>query len=156
MGIWKYIPAQHSLDWSLLLQLKKCFTRVSVDDNFQDNSVRLFTKLGWLPIGDIICQRKFSLFHQICHGHGPKYLSSYVNRSRVVMMTTQEPQEEIENNTWPCGDMEFLLGRSTYIYLTCEISNWMWEEKFHIFKQPLAVWKEKKNWHEIAGGRVVG
>ena len=36
-----------------------------LDANFRDNSVMLFTKLGWLPIDDIIRTRKLSLLHKI-------------------------------------------------------------------------------------------
>ena len=35
--------------------------RIILDANFQDNSVMLFTKLGWLPTDDIICTRKLYL-----------------------------------------------------------------------------------------------
>jgi len=64
--------------------------------NFQDNLVMLFTKLGWLPIDDIIHTRKLSFLHKICNGCGPEYLSSYVNYVKsIAMITTQEPQEEM-------------------------------------------------------------
>ena len=43
------------------LRLKKPCARMILDANFQDNSVMLFTKLGWLPIDDIIRTRKLNL-----------------------------------------------------------------------------------------------
>ena len=39
----------------------------------------LLTKLRWRPIDNIIRTRKLSLLHKISNGHGPEYLSSYVN-----------------------------------------------------------------------------
>ena len=45
----------------------------------QNCKPNLFTKLGWLPIDDIIRARKLSLLHKICNGHGPECLFSYVN-----------------------------------------------------------------------------
>ena len=56
----------------------------------------LNTKLGWLPIDNIIRTRKLFLPHKICNGCGPEYLSTYVNyMSRVVIITTRESQEEM-------------------------------------------------------------
>ena len=54
----------------------------------------LFTKLGWLPIDDIIHTRKLSFLHKIRNGRGPEYLSSYVNYVKsIAMITAQEPQK---------------------------------------------------------------
>ena len=50
-----------------------------LDANFVENSAMLFTKLGWLPIDDIIRTRKLSLLHNIYNGRGPEYLSPNVN-----------------------------------------------------------------------------
>ena len=50
--------------------------QVILDAKFQDNLMMLCnTKLAWLPIDDIILTRNLSLFHKICNGHGPRYLS---------------------------------------------------------------------------------
>ena len=62
-----------------LLRLQKRCPRMILDANFGDNSVMLFTKLGWLPIDDIIRTRKQSLLHKIYNGRGPEYLSPNVN-----------------------------------------------------------------------------
>jgi len=40
--------------------------------------VKLFTKLGWLPIDDIICSRKLYLLHKISYGHCPDYFIPYI------------------------------------------------------------------------------
>jgi len=55
-----------------LLRLQKRCARMILDGNFQDNSVMLFSKLGWLPIDDIIKARNLSLLHKICNGWSPK------------------------------------------------------------------------------------
>ena len=62
-----------------LLRLQKRCPRMILDANFGDNSVMLFTKLGWLPIDDIIRTRKLSLLHKIYNSRGPEYLSPNVN-----------------------------------------------------------------------------
>ena len=77
-----------------MLRLPKRCARMILDANFQYNLVMSFTKLGWLPIDDIIHTRKLSFLHKICNGCGPEYLSSYVNYvNSIAMITTQEPQE---------------------------------------------------------------
>ena len=77
-----------------LLRLQKCCARMILNANFQDNLLMLFTKLGWLPIDDIIHTRKLSFLHKIRNGRGPEYLSSYVNYVKsIAMITAQEPQK---------------------------------------------------------------
>ena len=41
-----------------LLRIQKRYVQLILDAKFSDNSVKLFTKLGWLPIDDIMCSRK--------------------------------------------------------------------------------------------------
>ena len=95
--------------------------RIILDANFQDNSVMLFTKLGWLPTtDDIICTRKLSLLHKICNGCGPEYLLSYVNyvKSSYNIITTQEPLEENNDPIMPnCKKSSGL--RTFYSSATC-------------------------------------
>ena len=57
----------------------------------------LYSKLGWLPIDNIIRTRKLSLLHKICNGCGPlqNIFQPMLTMSRVVMITTREPQEEM-------------------------------------------------------------
>ena len=56
-----------------LLRIQKRCARLILDAKFSDNSVKLFTKLGWLPIDDIIRSRKLDLLHKISFGHCPDY-----------------------------------------------------------------------------------
>ena len=41
--------------------------------------MKLFTKLGWLPIDDIIRSRKLDLLHKISFGHCPDYFIPYIH-----------------------------------------------------------------------------
>ena len=50
-----------------------------LDAKLSDNSVKLFTKLRWLPIDDIICSRKLYLLHKISSGHCPDSFIPYMH-----------------------------------------------------------------------------
>ena len=65
-----------------LLRIQKRCARLILDAKFTDNSVKLFTKLEWLPIDDTICIRKLYLLHKICSGHCPDYFSPYIRYLR--------------------------------------------------------------------------
>ena len=41
-------------------------------------SVGLFKRLGWIPISDIIEQRKLCIMHNIIHGKCPDYFNHYI------------------------------------------------------------------------------
>ena len=62
-----------------LLRIQKRCARLILDAKFSDNSVKLFTKLGWLPIDDIIRSRKLDLLHKISFGHCPDYFIPYIH-----------------------------------------------------------------------------
>ena len=46
---------------------------------FSDNSVELFSKLGWLPIDDVIRITKLCLMHKIVNGCCPQYFKDYIS-----------------------------------------------------------------------------
>ena len=52
--------------------------RIILDASVSDNSVKLFSKLGWLPIDDIIRTKKLYMLHKISLGHCPDYFASYI------------------------------------------------------------------------------
>ncbi len=62
-----------------LLKIQKRCARLILDAKFSDNSVEFFTKLGWLPIDDIIRSRKLYLLHKISFGHCPDYFIPYIH-----------------------------------------------------------------------------
>ena len=62
-----------------LLRVQKRCARLILDANFSDNSVELFSKLGWLPIDDVIRMRKLCLMHKIVNGCCPQYFKDYIS-----------------------------------------------------------------------------
>ena len=61
-----------------LLRVQKRCARLILD-SFSDNSVELFSKLGWLPIDEVIRIRKFCLIHKIVNGRCPQYFKDYIS-----------------------------------------------------------------------------
>ena len=49
-----------------------------MDADTHENSVKLFNKLDWLPIDDIIRIRKLCMLHKINQGHCPAYFNNYI------------------------------------------------------------------------------
>ena len=78
-----------------LLRLRKRCARMILDAYFQDNSAMLYTKLGWLPIDNIIRTRKLSRLHKSVIGMVKNVFQHMLTISRVAMITTREPQEEM-------------------------------------------------------------
>ena len=56
---------------------KRC-ARLVIDANFEDNSFKLFTQLGRLPIDDVIYSRKPYLIHIIVSRDCPDYFAPYI------------------------------------------------------------------------------
>ena len=60
----------------LLIIQKRC-ARVTLNAG-TERSVGLFKRLGWIPISDIIEQRKLCIMHNIIHGKCPDYYNHYI------------------------------------------------------------------------------
>ena len=60
-----------------LLIIQKCCARVILNAS-TERSVGLFKRLGWIPISDIIEQRKLCIMHNIIHGKCPDYFNHYI------------------------------------------------------------------------------
>ena len=56
---------------------KRC-DRLVIDANFEDNSFKFFTKLGRLPIDDVICSGKPYLVHNIVSRECTDYFTPYI------------------------------------------------------------------------------
>ena len=69
---------------------------------------------------------EFSESLRTLHRRGARKLGRFCNQH-------DDPAADIENNTWVCIDMEFLIKCLTH-KLMHEMSSWTWEEKFHIYK----------------------
>ena len=62
-----------------LLRVQKRCARLILDASFSDNSVKLFSKLSWLPIDDVIRMRKLCLMYKIVNGCCPQYFKDYIS-----------------------------------------------------------------------------
>ena len=60
-----------------LLRIKKRCARVILNAA-TERTVRLFKRLGWIPISDIIEQRKLCIMHNIIHEKCPDYFNHYI------------------------------------------------------------------------------
>ena len=60
-----------------LLRIKKRCARVILNAG-TERTVRLFKRLGWIPISDIIEQRKLCIMHNIIHEKCPDYFNHYI------------------------------------------------------------------------------
>ena len=66
---------------ALRFQGQRC-ARIILDASYSDNSVELFSRLGWLPIDDVIRMRKLCLMYKIVNACCPQCFKdciSYVN-----------------------------------------------------------------------------
>ena len=67
--------------------IQKCCARVILNAS-TERSVGLFKRLGWIPISDIIEQRKLCIMHNIIHETCPDYFNHYIryvkNRHRYT------------------------------------------------------------------------
>ena len=61
-----------------VLRLQKRCGRLILEADTHENSVKLFNKLDWLPIDDIIGMRKLCMLHKINQGHCPAYFNNYI------------------------------------------------------------------------------
>ena len=61
-----------------VLRLQKRCARLILDADTHENSVKLFNKLDWLPIDDIIRIKKLCMLHKINQGHCPAFFNNYI------------------------------------------------------------------------------
>ena len=62
-----------------LLRVQKRCARLILDARFSNNSVEIFSKLGWLPIDDLIRMRKLCLMYKFVNGCCPHYFKDYIS-----------------------------------------------------------------------------
>ena len=79
--LWQFIKdtiwGQEIDNLQRLLIIKKCCARVILNAG-TERSVGLFKRLGWIPISDIIEQRKLCIMHNIIHEKCPDYFNHYI------------------------------------------------------------------------------
>ena len=74
-----------------VLKLQKRSVRLILNADTQENSVKPFNKLDWLPIDDIIRIRKLCMLHKINRGHCPAYFNNYIEYiSLTPIIITQD------------------------------------------------------------------
>ena len=62
-----------------LLRVQKRCAKIILNASYFDNSVELFSKLGWLPIDDVIQMRKLCLMYKIVNGWCSQYFNDYIS-----------------------------------------------------------------------------
>ena len=67
-----------------LITVQKRFARIILDASYSDNSVELFSELGWLPIDDVIRMRKLCLMYKIVNGCCPDLPASILKRLHIL------------------------------------------------------------------------
>ena len=78
-----------------VLRLQKRCARLILDAGTHENSVKLFNKLDWLPINDIIRIKKLCRLHKINQGHCPAYSNNYIE---CVSNTHNYNTRSVSNN----------------------------------------------------------
>ena len=84
-----------------VLRLQKRCARLILDAYTHENSVinKLFNKLDWLAIDDIIRIRKLCMLHKINQGHCPAYFNNYIgNCIGYITDTHNYNTRSISNN----------------------------------------------------------
>ena len=62
-----------------LSKVQKRCAKLILDASFSNNSVELFSKIGWLPIDDVIRKRKLCLMYKIVNGCCLQYFKDYIS-----------------------------------------------------------------------------
>ena len=103
-----------------VLRLQKRCARLILDADTHENSVKLFNKLDWLPIDDIIRIRKLSMLYKINQGHCPAYFNKYIEH---ISNTHNYNTRSVSNNniTTPACKRNF--GLRTFHSSACRLWN---------------------------------
>ena len=78
-----------------VLRLQKRCARLILDADTHENSVKLFNKLDWLPINDMIRIKKLCMLHKINQGHCPAYFN---NNIECISNTHNYNTRSVSNN----------------------------------------------------------
>ena len=103
-----------------LLRLQKRCARLILDATINDNSVKLFNKLGWLPINDIICIRKLYMLHKVSQGHCPEYFNRYIEH---ISNTHNHSTRSASNNDITTPTCKRNSGLRTFHSSACRLWN---------------------------------
>ena len=92
-----------------------------MDADTQENSVKPFNKLDWLPTDDIICIRKLCMLHKINQGHCPAYFNNYIEY--ILSNTHNYNSRSVSNNNITTPACKRNSGLKTFHSSTCRLWN---------------------------------
>ena len=105
---------------SRVLRLQKRCARLILDADTHENSVKLFNKLDWLPIDDIIRIRKLYMLHKINQGHCPAYFNKYIEH---ISNTHNHNTRSVSNNNITTPACKRNSGLRTFHSSACRLWN---------------------------------
>ena len=91
-----------------------------IDADTHENSVKLFNKLDWLPIDDIIRIRKLSMLYKINQGHCPAYFNKYIEH---ISNTHNYNTRSVSNNNITTPACKRNSGLRTFHSSACRLWN---------------------------------
>ena len=103
-----------------VLRLQKRCARLILDADTHENSVKLFNKLDWLPIDDIIRIRKLYMLHKINQGHCPAYFNKYIEH---ISNTHNYNTRSVSNNNITTPACKRNSGLRTFHSSACRLWN---------------------------------
>ena len=103
-----------------VLRLQKRCARLFLDADTQENSVKLFNKLDWLPIDDIIRIRKLCMLHKINQRHCPAYFNNYIE---YISNTHNYNTRSVSNNNITTPACKRNSGLKTFHSSACRLWN---------------------------------
>ena len=103
-----------------VLRLQKRCARLILDADTHENSVKLFNKLDWLPIDDIIRIRKLSMLYKINQGHCPAYFNKYIEH---ISNTHNYNTRSVSNNNITTPACKRNSGLRTFHSSACRLWN---------------------------------
>ena len=75
----KYQKRKSTLLRTNLLRMQKRCARLILAGSASDNSVQRFSKLGWIPVDNILRLRKLCIMQKIINGKCPDYFKEYTS-----------------------------------------------------------------------------
>jgi len=112
-----------------VLRLQKRCARLILDADTHENSVKLFNKLDWLPIDDIIRVRKLCMLHKISQRHCPAYFNNYII---CICNTHNYNTRSVSNNNITTPACKKNSGLRTFHSSTCRLWNTL-DAKLRLF-----------------------
>ena len=101
-----------------VLRLQKRCARLILDADTHENSVKLFNKLDWLPIDDIIRIRKLCMLYKINQGHCPAYFNNYIE---YISNTHNYKMRSVSNNNITTPACKLNSGLRTFHSSACRL-----------------------------------